>query len=140
MREHKIREVVYCVRSTTDEQFFLWQMHSVDSPYSHAFGSRPVEWQSVSVTTRLVEVGKLNKRPICFEYDIVLIDGLPVMFYSASSVLVDWDAIKSWMATNVPIYATYRQHCGARSFAHCLHFLSCYDPLSRLGRVGKEDE
>ncbi|UIS25272.1 hypothetical protein [Erythrobacter phage vB_EliS-L02] len=49
-----------------------------------------------------MQVGYLGLRPVVISLRAITIDGHKLIFYHATSTVVDWDMIRSWLKANMP--------------------------------------
>ena len=82
----------FVVEASSFEQQMLWERYSLE--YGSDSNVR-VDWQDQS-RGWLVEVGRLDNRPVCINVRGSLLNGLAVLFYEATSEVVDWKMIKEW--------------------------------------------
>lgn len=71
----------------------------------------------------LLEIGKLDSRPICLSVSGALLNGQAVLFYYATSEVVDWAQIELWFKEHCwPQWDNGRRraHCDAMNFHHCV--------------------
>lgn len=71
----------------------------------------------------LLEVGSLDGRPICLGISGALINNQAVLFYDATSEVVDWVQVELWFREHCwPTWdhGTRRAHCDAMNFHHCV--------------------
>jgi len=74
----------------------------------------------------LETVGYINDRPICISIFIEKINGYEVLFWHATSELVDYKMIEEWFQLNhSALWYTDRpgQHCDEVNFMHCINYL-----------------
>lgn len=109
----------FVVEASSYEQQALWEKHALEAGGD---SNTRVHWVD---QTRgwLVEVGKLDGRPVCVNVRGSLLNGLAVLFYEATSEVVDWRMIENWFQERCwPKWdnGTRRAHCDADNFHHCL--------------------
>lgn len=109
----------FVVEASSFEQQALWEAHAVQAGGDN---STRIDWLD---QTRgwLLEIGRLDNRPICINVRGSLLNGLAVLFYDATSQVVDWQMIEDWFQERCwPKWDnnTRRAHCDAANFHHCL--------------------
>lgn len=120
------RDTVFCVEATSHEMHMLWRDFA-DDRTAREYGpptKRRVKWEQLNPGS-MPTIGTLGKRPICLTIFWARIDGQIVMFYEATSELVDWAKIRAWLDTeykHVPMWdnSTRKPFCDAQNFHHCL--------------------
>lgn len=120
------RDTVFCVEATSHEIHMLWRDFA-DDRTAREYGpptKRRVKWEQLNPGS-MPTIGTLGKRPICLTIFWVRIDGQVVMFYEATSELVDWAKIRAWLDIeykHVPMWnnGTRKPFCHAQNFHHCL--------------------
>lgn len=106
--ESLLAKTEYIVEATSFEQLCLWQSYAKQSPTHH---SHAVDWKEYSHGW-LVTVGKLAKMPVCISVSWAKLDGHFVMFYEATSEVVDHRKIRKWLKK---YYKPSKQHKKADS-------------------------
>ena len=109
----------FVVEASSYEQQALWEKYALQAGSD---SNTRVDWQD---QTRgwLVQVGKLDNRPICIHVRGAMLNGLAVLFYGATSEVIDWKMIEGWFKEQCwPKWDnnTRRAHCDAMNFHHCL--------------------
>lgn len=85
--------VVAIVEITRYEERMLWKEYRERMPDG--------EWIQ-SLSGPFVTVGQVNGRPVCISLFVNTIGGKKVVFYEASSVMVDHDMINQWFLDHLP--------------------------------------
>jgi hypothetical protein len=114
---------VFMVEATSCERLYLWARYSYQSTTRHST-ERTVIWENLQ--SSLYTIGYLENRPIVVSISLHRINAHIVMFYEATSKLVDWAMIESWLAKQFP---HIKHKCDAQHFHHCLEY------LEKLARV-----
>jgi hypothetical protein len=114
---------LFMVEATSCERLYLWARYSYQSVTRHS-AERTVIWESLQ--SKLYTIGHLENRPIVVSISWHRINAHVVMFYEATSKLVDWAMIESWLAKQFP---HIKHKCDAQHFHHCLEYL---EKLSRV--------
>lgn len=107
--EERVRVTAYAVEASDFEQLALWQE-------SH----ERVPWEHIG-TGWLMTVGHVNRKPVCVATTWQRIHGQIVMFYEATSRMVDHEMVERWIAKHIGSGAEKR--CNAMNFHLCLGVL-----------------
>jgi hypothetical protein len=102
----------FVVEATDFEQLTLWQQWH-----------ETVTWQQDNPGW-LETVGHNAGRPVCISVSWNVINGRHVMFYEATSQVVDHELVDAWLVANCnPKWdnGTRRAHTNAMNFGHCIH-------------------
>lgn len=119
-----LHDAVFVVEASSFERQVLWERWAKE-----AKGLRGVPTEGARVAwidqSRgwLVTVANLRKRPVCISIFGALVNDCAVLFYEATSEVVDWKKIKDWFRDRCwPMWdsGTRRAHCDAMNFHHCL--------------------
>lgn len=102
----------YVVKATHCEHFLLWEKHSGEVAWEqHTFGY-------------LKEIGICAGRPVVVECEWATINGHLIMFYDATSQVVDREMIDQWLKDNCnPQHRGRRAHCDANNFDFVLNMV-----------------
>lgn len=114
-----LKKTVFIVEANSFEEHCLWAQHATESPYYPEYPK--VKWEQVY--GYLITVGKLDNRPVCITGSWVKIDGFYVMFWDATSQVVDYVQITKWLEDNFKgkcDNGTCRAESDAMNFGHCL--------------------
>jgi len=84
-----MERVQFAVEASDYERFRLWQ----------EFHSQAKCWEQ-ETRGSMITVGHISGRPICVQLSWNAINGKRVLFYNASSQLVDWVMIEEWLVDN----------------------------------------
>lgn len=87
-----IEGVVGIIEASSNEKMYIWQSNK---------DHRKETWEDRH-SGILEYVGWLNKRPICISLQIVIIGGNKILFWHATSSLVDYEMIDEWFELNLP--------------------------------------
>lgn len=117
--ESRLLNTLFIVEATSFEVQCLWADHASDSQLRRF---APRHWEQVNPGWSIT-VGQLNSRLICISTSWARIDGQLVMFWEATSQLVDMLLVEKWLAEN------FKGKWGggrdattnAQNFHHCLH-------------------
>lgn len=111
-----IADIFYAVEATSCEKHFLWKEYNV----KHAWKDIGFGWG--------MHVGELDSMPIVVSLQMAIIDGRRILFYEATSQIVDHRIISKWLNDNVPalkhIEGVRRKMCDATNFHNCLHSIA----------------
>lgn len=112
------RNTVFCVEATSHELHTLWRDFADDRTARECGPptKNRVKWEQLNPGS-MPTIGTDHKRPICVTCFWVRIDGQIVMFYEATSQLVDSKKIDAWLDKEYPGIG----RCNAGNFHICLH-------------------
>ena len=96
--EQRLKATLCSVEATSFEEHSLWDKWSNQSKNSY---SSAVAWEQLS-DGWLPTVGRINDKPVCISLSWNFIDGQPVLFWDATSILVDYDMIHDWLKKMMP--------------------------------------
>ena len=103
--DKRLSECKYAVEATRNETTTLWsECHKKVSWVRVAFG-------------KLITVGKLNEHPVCISVSITNINGVDVLFWEATSMVVDHYQINTWFKENTEVTKINNRDAG--NF-HCI--------------------
>ena len=112
--EERLRVTEFVVEATSFERLILWG--------ENRNGVNRVGWEDIG-DGWLETVGLYQGRPACISLSWAILNGHPILFYDATSELVDHLMIEQWFKENCwPLWdkGTRRAHCDAMNFHHCL--------------------
>ncbi len=115
--------VDYIVEADSYAQHSLWRNHATASK---EFGSPCldgpfVDWIQENVGY-LLQIGKVDDRPIAISVNYARINNKRIMFYYASSQLIDYVMVESWLKK----FGKNIETCDANNFYRCLDFSGAY--------------
>lgn len=119
MTDPRRQATTYVVEATSEEQTMLWCEWSGDAA-NHRYGSPDHErapWEQIRDGWSHV-VGELAGFPVVIVINFAIIYEELVMFYYASSRVVDHEMVESWLKNNVPSYLD--NHTNSTNFGHCI--------------------
>lgn len=115
------KDVEFLVEATYNEQHHFW----VDYHYKPRTDSVEVKSWECEGRGHMIEIGELDKRPICVSIFYGKLNGKRVMFYEGCSQVVDHKMIEDWLQHYT--LKTIRwdnghrwAHCDSSNFHHCL--------------------
>ena len=111
-------EAKFMVEATNCEKFYLWTRHS-DISSTRLNTDLAVTWETMESSFHTI--GHLQNRPIVVSISWHRINGQVVMFYEATSKLVDWAMIESWLTKQFP---HIKHKYDAANFRHCLSHIA----------------
>jgi hypothetical protein len=121
------KDVVFLVDASYTEHFFLWKenFHELTRQY-YAVKTWEDEGMGHSIN-----IGEINKRPVCVTLFYTEINGHRVMFYEGTSQVVDHKMIERWLQHWT--LKTIRWDNGHR-WAHsdAMNFHHCIDAIQEL--------
>ena len=111
--------VEYFVEATSFEKFCLWKQNE---EYKKDFTLKSFqEWDMG--TGQMVEIGRLDRRPVAVVFWFDKLDGHKVCFYEATSEVVDHKMVEKWIEDNcnVPVRDGRRAKTDAQNFHNVYH-------------------
>ena len=117
--ESRLTRTLFIVEASSFEQLCLWSEHAADSA-SRRF--TPRQWEQLNPGWS-VTVGNIGARPVCLSANWARIDGQLVMFWEATSEVVDYAQIKKWLSRHFNgkwDHGTRDATADAMNFHHCL--------------------
>lgn len=127
--ESRLAKTLFVVEATSFEQHCLWAETATES---NCRRFEPRRWEQVHPGW-LVRIGKLDSRPICVSMRWNRIDGQLVMFWEATSQVVDTVQIEKWLSqhfTGKWGNGTREATTNAANFHHCLNAIDDANKLS----------
>lgn len=118
--EKMLSATMFVVEATSFETLSIWKEHHERRT-----------WQEER-RGMLLTVGHLGRRPVCISLSWSVIDGRTVMFWDATSQVVDHKQIEAWFEKNcAPRYdgGHRRARCDAMNFHLCI---GAIDDMNRL--------
>jgi hypothetical protein len=116
--------VEFLVEASDYEKQTLWERY-----YYKPFNPEAVvkDWQQVSMGHGIT-IGHLGDRPVCVSIFYAILDGHKVMFYDATSQVVDHAMIDEWLKHHTLEKVRWDNgtrwaHTNAMNFHHCLHYI-----------------
>jgi hypothetical protein len=119
--DNMLAETKFLVEASSAEQRFLWEKW-VDNLKI----IREDEWVQKNPGYSLT-IGEIKGRPIVISISWVVIKGVLVGFYEATSQLVDWVMIEKWLDEHCnPMYdkGTRRARTDASNFHNVWHYIN----------------
>jgi hypothetical protein len=119
-KDKRFAETVFIVQATHAEVHYLWrQWH------------KRVKWEQ-DCLGHCATVGTVANLPVVVCCSWALLDGQRVMFYEATSRVVDWSMVENWVWEQVgPLKwddNRRRAQCDTMNFAHCIHAIRSKAP------------
>ena len=102
-----LRDTVYCVEATDFEALSLWVEHH-----------EKIEWRQENPGYGIT-VGQCAKMPVTICLTWNWLNGHLIVFYEATSQVVDHRMVEKWLKENLPVFDQGKQ-CNAMNFGHCL--------------------
>lgn len=127
--ESRLAKTLFVVEATSFETQCLWAENAKDSSCRRF---TPRQWEQVNPGW-LVTVGELDSRPICVSMSWSRIDGHLVMFWEATSQVVDTVQIEKWLSQHFAgkwDNGTRQATTNAMNFHHCLNAIDDANKLS----------
>lgn len=98
--------VVGLVEASSHEKYYLWDRYA-DEPFAIKYG--PPDRTRYSWVDKnsgfLPRVGYLDGRPICISVFTAVVDGKKLLFWHATSQVVDYELIDRWFKKYLPVTA-----------------------------------
>lgn len=112
----RLKEVVLTVEATSFERSCLWERFAEEARRFHPTSPMPrVLWEQDS-SGWLSDVGHIEDSPVCISVMFARIAGHMVLFWEATSIMVNHTMIADWLLNNVPAHAR-GHHCDAGGFS-----------------------
>lgn len=108
--EEGLKQTFGLIEATSAERQHIWERWSKDKGFT---------WEQQGGF--FVTVGILLERPICISVLFVRINGKLILFWYATSELVDYVMITEWLKKNLP--DVYHRRSDATNCAHVLNYL-----------------
>ncbi len=129
--ETRLALTFFVVEATSFEHQALWAQHAEDSIYppwnkrKNCRAYEPLKWEQINDGWG-VNVGHLDKRPICISVNWARIEDQLVMFWYPTSVVVDIAKCEAWIAAHFKrqLGGPYSQSCDANNFGHCINAIN----------------
>jgi hypothetical protein len=93
--EDYLHGVTGVIEATNDEKHYVWERNKRGPNYP---------WSDTG-SGYLATVGNVGDRPICISLLTTTINGGKILFYHATSSLVDHDMIREWLEKSLPVTA-----------------------------------
>lgn len=106
----EFKDVVFSVEANSFEKHALWNKHQ-DKLKLDSHG-------------KLITVAKVNERPICISVILGTINQKKILFWHATSELVDYKLINEWLNAFLPQPLDADNHCDPTNFHICIHALT----------------
>jgi len=87
------KDVVFLVQASHNEYHQLWANHYYE-PRREATIIQ--SWDQINVG-EMIQIGKLDKRPVCISIFYAKLNGKKVAFYEGTSQVVDHKMIRDWL-------------------------------------------
>lgn len=108
-------DVVVIVEADDFAQHALWSMYHRNP----AYGAKVETWKEVPAG-KMVTVGKLDKRPVAIVLNWAILNGKKVLFWFASSQVVDHKMIDTWFDHFAKNKGARIASCDAQNFHQVL--------------------
>lgn len=111
--EHKdkFKDVVFAIEATSFEQLSLWQLNE-KSKYIKSWEQRFQGWTIV--------IGHVGNMPVAVCLTYAKLNGHKVVFYEATSEIVDHDMVRKWIDHYNP---NQSNHANAMNFGQCYSYV-----------------
>lgn len=78
-------------------------------------------WDDYNHCGRMIPIGFVDNKPVCFQVEWAKINGILVAFWSATSQVVDYKMIEDWFVLHCnPTHNGRQSRCDAQNFHQCL--------------------
>lgn len=98
MLENPLEKVDFAVEANSYEKLTIWQ----------TFHEKAKSWESISRGS-MRTIGEIDKRPVCVCLFWDVINGKKVLFYEATSQVVDHEMVAKWICENALDYGNGRR-------------------------------
>lgn len=115
-------EAVFVVEVSSFEKQALWERYAREVAHLDRRSGPRVHWQDQG-RGWWFQIAEVDKRPVMISVFGALLNDSAILFYEATSEVVDWKAIEEWFREHCwPMWDsdTRRAHCDAMNFHHCL--------------------
>ncbi len=121
------KDVVFIVEATSYEQHVFWENYFYKSKYETLIIK---DWLQ-ETAGKIITIGKCDKRPVCVTIFWAWLDGCKIMFYEATSQVVDHKMVKEWFKH----FSSHIKWDGNTRLAHCnsLNFHLCIQAVKERG-------
>lgn len=112
--------VVFIVECTFNEMHSFWEDYYYKPKYKKA---KIKDWKQESMG-QTITIGTCDKRPVCISIFWSWLDGHRVMFYEASSQVVDHKMVEKWIwhfSKHIKWDGTRWAHTNSSNFHHCIN-------------------
>lgn len=132
-RDHEITDflagIIGAVEANSFEQFSLWQDNNANN------GIKELPW--IEGGMGLMEtVGHIDGRPVCISLMVNTIDGHRILFYYATSEVVDHKMIEEWIEANMP--ASALTYDGRVNRTDAMNFHNIFNDIQHRKWIEKE--
>lgn len=132
--DKRFQDTEYTVEANSFEKHTLWQNFSLEAldfkrnkltPEALAEETKyRVNWKDDSMGSSM-QIGEINKRPICVTFFWTKINNRLIMFYECTSQLVDHEMLQNWLKKYCnPQHQGSRSNCDAFNFHNCIHYIN----------------
>jgi hypothetical protein len=90
--EELLSNVVGVVEATSYERMCLWNEYHEE---------RHISWEQ-NCSGFLVTIGRLDGRPVVLSLLVNTVNGYPILFIEATSMVVDHQMLEDWLNANLP--------------------------------------
>jgi hypothetical protein len=135
------KTTAFVVEATSFESLELWSawhkpVAGEGSRYQRESDPANAPWEQLNPGC-VVTVGHLAKMPVCVSLSWSRVHGQLVLFWEATSMVVDNRLVEAWLTKHVPAYKDGR-HTNAINFHNCVHELKRRESAQACGTVSQE--
>ena len=105
--EENFKDVVFAIEATHFEKLSLWQLNEK---------SKCIKSWEENFPGWIVVIGYVDKMPVAVHLSYAKLNGHKVVFYNASSLIVDHEMVRNWIDNYNP---NNSNHADAMNFGHC---------------------
>lgn len=106
------KDVVFIVEADSFANLELWRNHFHNPIHEN---SKITTWEQVN-PGKVITIGHCADSPVCVEVFYNILNGKKVMFYHASSSIVDYGMVEEWISH----YGVGIHSCDAMNFHQCI--------------------
>lgn len=114
-KDPRFDDVVYRIEATDFEQLSLWKENN-DFPEGHHM---KVKWEQDCLGFWR-EIGHIAGHPVCISCSFTKLNGKRIVFYNATSMVVDYAMVEEWINKQCP-EGTHKTD--PMNFGHCINFI-----------------
>lgn len=110
----ELDKIVFVVEASSNEDLYLYERFAEGKHVCN------LTFETVGKGVHLPRGKRGKKRPVVFSLRVGMVYDKPVLFWHATSELVDYKMIDEWLLKNLP-HLTKREHTDATNFHTCIH-------------------
>ena len=118
----RFKNTEYAVEADSYTMQSLWETYSNEQLNLYKTERNTIDWKQ-DLKGTLTQIGELNGRPIIVCFFWAKLNNHLIVFYEATSQLVDWCMVEEWLDINCPC-----ERCDANNFGNVLHLIKKAGP------------